>query len=291
MLITLARARCYLFLVCACLLGGASAMAAERIVDVRSGEEISREHLIAVIAGSDFVLLGELHDNVRHHELRGKLIAELPASTTRVVAEYLEQDRKPAATGELLPALEAAGFDAKAWQWPAHQPLFAAIRDAGMKLVGGNISRSMARDIVRRGEEGIPLALADIIARSPLGGDALAALDADLLRGHCGQLPATMLPGLRLAQQARDAAMFATLTEEPAKPAILVAGDGHVRTDYGVPRLLRQHRPGSTVVSVAFVEEGEPPPVSPASQPYDYLWITEPASRSDPCETFKQPNG
>lgn len=271
------------------LLACTAPLAAERIVDTRSGQTLSRDQLLVAIADRDYLLLGELHDNPLHHQRRAELLAALPAHAS-IVAEHLLLGKQVAANGTLLSSLEAAGFDAANWRWPLHRPLFSMVRDAGLPLVGGNIPRATARAIVREGRRAIPAELAEIVAASPLTATMAAALDAELLRSHCGQVPAAMIPGLRLAQQTRDAAMFSALGQAAGRPAVLLAGNGHVRTDYGVPRLLRHYRPSSRLVSIAFVEEGAAMLPDEPAAPYDYLWITEPASRTDPCADFRQPH-
>lgn len=277
-----------LALLCAGLLASAGVAAEERIVDARSGQTLSRDQLRAAIAGSDYLLLGELHDNPAHHRRRGELLAELPAGAS-VVAEHLQLGQQVKAEGTLLDNLENAGFETKNWRWPLHDPLFSAVRKAGLPLSGGNIPRTIARAVVREGSRAIPAELAEIVASNPLTAANTATLDAELLRSHCGQVPETMIPGLRLAQQTRDAAMFSALRQSAGRPAVLLAGNGHVRNDYGVPRLLRQHRPDSRLVSIGFLEDGAEPPPEGQTEPYDYLWITEPASRTDPCADFKRP--
>ena len=276
-------------LLCAGLLASAGSWAAERIIDAHSGRSVSRDQLLAAIAGSDYLLLGELHDNPAHHQLRGELLSELPGRATTVVAEHLQLGKQVATNGTLLTSLEAAGFEAKNGRWPMHSPLFSVVREAGLPLSGGNIPRATARAVVREGNSAIPAELAEIVADSPLPPTIAAALDAELLRNHCGQVPAAMIPGLRLAQQTRDAAMFSALSNSPGRPAVLLAGNGHIRTDFGVPRLLRQYYPTSRLVSIAFLEEGVATLPDGETAPYDYLWITEPASRTDPCADFKRP--
>lgn len=269
--------------------GAASALAAgcahvgepaERIVDVASGRALTRADLLVAIRESAFALLGEAHDNALHHRRRGELLSELPASTI-VVAEHLTRGRVADLRADLLPALVAAGFDPKGWAWPLHEPLFAAVARAGLRLVGGNLPREDARRIVREGEAALADDLAALLRAAPLDAAAQAALDADLLAGHCNQLPAARLPGMRLAQRARDAAMAAALRGSGGRPAVLVAGNGHVRTDYGVPRLLV----GRRVVSVGFVEAG----AAEAGAPYTHLWITPKLERADPCANLTMP--
>jgi uncharacterized iron-regulated protein len=246
----------------------------ERIVEVASGRTLSRAELLAAIRASEFALLGEQHDNRLHHRRRGELLAALPASTL-VVAEHLALGSRFEPGAGLLPGLVAAGFDPKGWDWPLHEPLFAAVVQARQRLVGGNVPRELARRLVREGDAALPDDLAVLLRAAPLDAAAQAALDADLVAGHCNQLPTARLPGMRLAQRARDAAMASALLSGGGQPAVLIAGNGHVRSDYGVPRLLA----GRRVVSVGFVEPKE----ASAGAPYTHLWITPGVERADPC--------
>jgi uncharacterized iron-regulated protein len=254
----------------------------ERIVEVASGRTVTREQLLAALRASDYVLLGELHDNGVHHRRRGELLAMLamPGSAApAVVAEQLERGQQVRFGADLQASLVAAGFDAKGWQWPIHEPLFAPIARAGMPLIGGNAGRDIARQVARSGASAVPAELGAVIDAAPLSAPAQAALDADLFDGHCGMLPAARLGGMRAAQRARDASMWLALRDAGTRPAVLVAGNGHVRTDFGVPQLASAQRPQARAVSVGFLETG----ADPAGAPYTYVWITARAERGDPC--------
>ena len=111
------------------------------------------------------------------------------------------------------------------------------------------------------------------------------ALDRDLLDGHCGHLSAARLPAMRAAQRARDASMALALQASGGRPAVLVAGNGHVRTDQGVALLLRALPGRPQVLCVGFGEPGW----SAAGAPYTHLWITPPVRRGDPCAGFRMP--
>ncbi len=261
--------------------------AEDRIIEVASGREISRAQLLAQARQSDFLLLGEIHDNPHHHFRRAELITALAPKA--INAEQLEEGRRTdwaKASGEPLKSqLTTAGFDAAGWQWPVHEPLFASLAKARIDVVGANISRDLARRIVREGNPALPPGLAATLTANPLSPSAEAALDADLLDNHCGQLPATRLPGMRLAQRARDAAMAVGLTTLPERPAILVAGNGHVRGDYGVPALLARLRPGARIINIGFEEEGK---ATDAGTTYTHIWTTPAVHRDDPCKGFGQ---
>lgn len=253
----------------------------ERIVEVATGREIGRAELLQKLRESDYVLLGEQHDNALHHRRRAELLKALGAGAP-VVAEHLTRGLAVQPGADLLPRLEAAGFEPKGWRWPLHEPLFAAAAAPGHTLLGGNAPRKLARDVARRGEVALPAELAAVTARAPLEEAGRAALDADLVQGHCGMLAGERLVGMRWAQRARDAAMWLSLqaAAAEARPAVLLAGNGHVRLDYGVPQLARQAQPGARLVSVGFVDAGR----AVQGAPYSYVWLTPaPAGRGDPC--------
>lgn len=263
----------------------------ERIVDLPSGRETPREELLARLRGCDVALLGELHDNVLHHTRRGELIAALGAEVA-VLAEHLPRGRSVRFGPDLGASLVDAGFDAKGWLWPMHEPLFGAIARSGATLAGANAPNDLVRRIAREGRTALPAELAAVIDAAPLDPSVQAALDADLVEGHCGHLGGPRLVSMRWAQRARDATMALALRDALAvqraagrlAPVVLVAGNGHVRGDYGATQMLARIAPGVRLVHVAFLETGNPL----AGEPYSHGWLTAPASREDPCAGLAQ---
>lgn len=263
----------------------------ETITDPATGARLTRADLLARMRTSDYVLLGERHDNAAHHRLRAELLAALPAPVV-VVAEHLPQGDAvalpPDATGDTLRrALEAAGFDAKGWQWPLHEPLFTAVARRQHTLRGGNLPRELARRTAREGAAALPAHLRALIDAAPLSPAARETLLANLRHGHCGHLPPERLPNMLLAQRGRDAAMAAELRDARARgaggPVLLLAGDGHVRRDHGVAQILAHLEPGARVLAVAFLEAGE----TAVPGLYDLTWTTARNERPDPCAAMK----
>jgi uncharacterized iron-regulated protein len=259
------------------------------VLDAATGAPLNAAELLRRVAAADFVLLGEFHDNGVHHQARGALLAA-SAGRPSVVFEQFPRSAtpiQPPAAGEDREAwLDAHGFDRKNWQWPLHEPVVDAAIAVGRSLRGSGLSREMLRSVVREGTGAAPPELRALLEQSPLDSAARAAIDAELMAGHCGKLPASMMPGMRAAQEVRDAAMAdALLAGGVGGPAWLIAGNGHVRMDMGVPRLLRQAAPGKTVLAVGLLERGtaEAVPGAAAGQLYDVLIITPPAEREDPC--------
>jgi uncharacterized iron-regulated protein len=254
-----------------------------------TGTRIEANELLRRLAGADFVLLGEVHDNALQHATRGRLIAAgcaAPGHRVRAVRGIRERDRS-AQPGEARETwLDRNGFDRKSWKWPLHEPVVNAALQHGRSLWGANISRETLRPVVAGGESAAPAHLRPLMELAPLDDVARAAIDHELDVGHCGQLPAEMVPGMRAAQVVRDAAMTHALVRAGADgPAILIAGNGHVRRDMAVPRLLRVVAPGKSVVVVGFLERDAKgaEPAQAERAVYDVVVITPRAARPDPC--------
>ncbi|MEO8279955.1 MAG: ChaN family lipoprotein [Ideonella sp.] len=278
---------------------GISEIEGEQIQEVRSGRTLNIVQTIERIRHADVVLLGELHDNPHHHQRRADLLTAL-GMPIPVVVEYLPRGATPSLLSSadaqaLLQALERVGFDAEGWQWPLHQPLFAAIARSGDLLRGGNLPRETTRRVAREGIAALPVELQAILQAAPLAPTARRSLERDLQDGHCGQLGASHLPAMVAVQRGRDAAMaLALITELDAwrskqgrGPVLLLAGNGHVRRDYGVPQLLAAQRPELRLLAIEFAEP--PQEAAPPDAPFDIVWKTPMAVRGDPCAAFTAP--
>ena len=270
--------------VCTLLLAGCAGLSnkTERIVDVASGRDMTRAELVARLRGADFVVLGELHDNRRHHVLRGELVVDL-GRTAVVVAEHLPAGRRVGEGADLKSRLIAAGFEDRAWGWPIHEALFGPVLAAGIPVLGGNAANDAVRQVARAGATAWPAEVRSLLEAAPLGAAAQAALASDLSAGHCGQLAAARVPSMVAAQRLRDGLMWSALRDAGGRPSVLVAGNGHARRDYGVPQLAAALAPRSRTVSVGFGESGD----AVADAPYDIVWMTLPAKREDPCAGLK----
>ncbi len=258
-----------------------------QIIDLHTREEISEVQLAERLATQDIVLLGELHDNASHHALRGQLIGRIAGARTTVVAEHLPAPARVLLGEALLGDLESAGFSAEGWGWPLHQSLFEGIRSRSLPLAGGNLPKGFSRQLMKKGEGALPPPLDEAHRKSPLSADATRQLDADLVSGHCGKLPERYLAPMRLVQRATDLSMANALLEN--RPSILVAGNGHVRKDYGVPQVIKALAPSVKILAVGFYEKDRDSRalIQSLAGRYDYVWLTDGAERSDPCENFK----
>ena len=281
-----------------------------RIWDVDAARFVSEPQLVTALSNARYSLLGEVHDNAEHHLIRARLIEAITASGARpaVVFEQFDLDRDAAlvaaqAAGANAEGLANAGrLDRKGWIWPMHRPLIEVALRQGLPVRAGNVAREMLRGDLRAVADSDTGATWYARLHGARWTDAQdAVLRTDIAEAHCGKLPPAIIPRLMLAQRVRDAAMAQALVDD-ATPngAILIAGNGHVRADLGVPVYL--HAPGlpgasARSVSLGLIEvapEEERSPDFPrrliADHPgFDYLWFTPPASRDDPCASIGEP--
>lgn len=229
------------------------------------------------------VLLGEVHDNAAQHALRQAAFEALLATGARpaLAMEQFDRDRQPLIDRLLAqtPPPDAAALVSAAggsgWHWPFYQPFISAALARGLPIVAANVGRDEARGVMREG-----LAATGFNAEVPA--DLLARQAAGLEASHCGMLDARTAGRMALAQVARDQYMARVLQDHAQRGVVLLAGNGHVRADIGVPHWLPPAlRARSEAIGV--LEQGD------TLAAYDRRVFTPAQQRPDPCEKFHEP--
>lgn len=231
------------------------------------------------------VILGEQHDNPDHHIRQAEWVAALepvalvfemltPAQAARADVDWASQ-------ADLDAAIGWTGGD-----WPSFDmyfPIFAAAPDAAIYGAG------VPRDVLRAQME-TPLALHPLAAEFgldlPLDPETQAAREELQSAAHCGALPDEVLPMMVDAQRIRDAALAdAALRalEDTGGPVVVITGNGHARTDWGMPALMGYAAPQVQVFALGQGENGN------AAEGIFALTLDAPApERGDPCAAFRQ---
>jgi uncharacterized iron-regulated protein len=224
-----------------------------------------------------------------------------------VVFEQIRTDQQPAWTNPAL--AEAAGgtaddlFRLLEWDksgWPPatiYKPLFEAVVAARLPIFAGNLPNDQVRAVARGGSIA-PEERAHLKLDNPMPAGHPEALNRELADGHSGALPPAAVGGMAEAQRYRDAHLADALLSAQKRhgAAILIAGNGHVRSDRGVPWHILQRAPKSQVTSVVIVEveEGKTDPQAyvprdPEGKPAaDLVIFTPRAERGDPCEAMRK---
>ncbi|WP_428696448.1 ChaN family lipoprotein [Stappia sp.] len=282
----------------------------ERVWSVADRAFVDPDRVRAAIAAARFALVGEIHDNPRHHTLQAHLLgASVEAGRApAVVLEMLPRDLQPRLDAYLGKADASAdgfgtalGWDELGWpDYAIYRPILEVALAASLPVVAGDTPRNERRSVARGGLGILGETRRDVLQLDePLGETADTGLLDTLFEGHCGMMPRAGLMPLVAVQRLRDATLadaMISAAEEGGDGAVLIAGAGHARTDFGVPRYLRWRQPDASVVAVALVEvaEGETDPTSYAGgtadmpAPYDYLWFTARKDRTDPCAELEK---
>src|SRR5574341_625931 len=126
-----------------------------RIWDVTSARFINRQSLVARLAGADFLLLGERHDNPDHHILQAEVLRSMIAAGRRpaVGFEMLGLDDAPAIAGYLAAAPnDAAGlgravnWNERGWpDWAMYQVIAEVALAAKLRIVPTDLPLGTAR--------------------------------------------------------------------------------------------------------------------------------------------------
>jgi len=227
------------------------------------------------------VLLGEVHDNAAQHALRLQAFKALLDGSARpaLAMEQLDRDKQPALNAVLAasPTPEAviAAAGGPSWNWDFYRPFIALALQHGLPIVAANVPRDEARRVMKEG-----LAATGFDPAVPAA--VLQAQAADIEASHCGQLDATTAGRMALAQVARDQFMARVLQQHAARGVVLLAGNGHVRTDVGVPLWLPPAvRQRSEAIGV--LEQGD------ETTAFDRRVYTAPQPRPDPCARMRRP--
>lgn len=262
------------------------------------------DEVIAAARAARFVLLGETHTVARHHTLQARLIRAIADDTRRppVVLEMVPRDRQEDIDAwRRPPSPDAEAFGAtvkwreRGWPpWAEYRPIVEAALAHDLTIRAGGPASGLSRRVA---SEGL-VALADHAGPrlpgldTPIDSTAERRLLDTLKRAHCGLPRHAPVDRMIAVQRLRDASMAHTMiSADSGHGAILIAGHGHVRGDYGVPLYLQRGAPGRDFVTIAFVGTAGRPNIADQRRAaggtlaFDYVWFTNGGVVGPDCET------
>ncbi len=254
------------------------------IEDLRTGQRLTPEALLARLAGAPRVLVGEKHDNPDHHALQLWLLRGLARERAQgsLLLEMLNPDQQGAVDavqqrlrqGERLENLPRQLGWQQGWAWSLYGPLVSYALSQPYPLLAANLDRDEIMAIYR--------------SKPVLNGEASTAASVqqalldDIRESHCGLLPEAQLPAMLAVQQQRDRRMAERLLAAPA-PALLLAGGFHVRKDLGIP-LHMKDLAGIEPVVLMLAEAGQ----TVSAEQADYVWYTAALPEQDYCAQLRR---
>ena len=255
------------------------------IRDLHSGQAVTPQALIAALAKSSRLIVGEQHDNRDHHELQLWLLQSLGDRRPQgsLLLEMLTPDQQPrvdevrhAAT----PPKDLPGSLAwqSGWEWDLYGPIVRFALTQPYPLLAANLDGSEVRAIYAN-----PPTLSGSRSNASSVRDELLKQVSD---SHCGLLPASQMPAMLAVQQQRDRRMAERLLAAP-EPSVLYAGAFHARKDVGVPiHLLDLGAPEAPTVLMLAQQGSEV-----TSQMADFVWYTPKMPTPDYCEQMRKQFG
>ncbi|MEM6664969.1 MAG: ChaN family lipoprotein [Pseudomonadota bacterium] len=259
--------------------------------DMRSGagDWIDRATLLRNIGNADVLAAGEIHPNPDHHALQAALLDAMIASGKRptIVWEMVP----PSLQGTLDEATDtsllgtALEWEDRGWPaWEMYAPIAELALANDLPMRAGGIDRDLTRALARgEASEADRDRLGLSIPWDTSTEDALLRVLDD---GHCNLVPQERLGPMLTVQRARDGALAEAAKWGVAETgnAFVVAGNGHVRTDWGVAAVLNHTAPDLQVFSIGLIEV----PLDPIQQPYDVTILTPPLETPDPCIALRK---
>lgn len=272
-----------------------------KIWDVDQQEFVEPADIVRRLKDLDYLLLGEKHDNMTHHDHQTWFIRQLHRLDRRasVAFEMIDHEQgkrlarhDPKSVEHMIELLQP---DDPGWQYEQrYKDLFAAALAAGYPVRPANLSRKQLLDYVSQEDRALPSIYRDILDETPFTPQQMATLQQEIRESHCNMLPEENIPMMVDAQRLRDAVMAASLRRSDTPVTVLIAGNRHVRNDRGVPVYLDK---GRTILTVGFIEVIPDRNTADAYRldwddrqlPFDLVWFTPRPERTDPCKQFQQP--
>ncbi len=262
-----------------------------QLVEQSRTKDADPELLVDAIGRRSIVLLGEVHDNAAQHAMREQALRRWLEHGARPILLMEQFDRERQA--ELDRALDQPGASADAviaaagtatrpgqgWHWPFYRPYVGLAIEYRLPIVAANVSRVDARRIMREGLQALGF-------DPNVPTDIAVAQAREIVDSHCGLLAAVDAQRLVAAQVARDQFMARMIERVGAHAVVLLAGNGHVRSDIGVPRWLKPATRQRSV-AIGLLEPG----ASAEEAHFDVVLRTPEQSRIDPCEAMRAAPG
>jgi len=252
--------------------------------------------LAQAMQGHRVVLLGEVHDNAAQHALRVAALRQLIERGARPAIAFEQFDRERQSDIERARRerphdadyLIAQGGVSNDWDWKSYRPFVALALDFDLAIVAANLARADAMQVATRGwSAAFDAKTVQELRLDTLPSDFRHKQEEAIALGHCGLLPVEMLAPRANAQIARDVAMAQSISPYFERGVVLLAGNGHVRRDIGVPFWLPRDAARHTI-SIGLLERDDDRSAAESAADFDAYVMTERAKRDDPCKQLLQ---
>lgn len=296
---------------------------AGRIWSRRASAFVTPQDYGTQLAKARLILLGEVHDNADHHrlqawairtisKLRGARLVEGAPQMDVVAMEMLTADEQKAldrfySRNARVPRSRTADDFGRLMKWDKlgwpdyaiYKPIIEEAISAYIAITPASPSRAENRKVSKEGLGALPEGEAKRLSLdTPLPPTVEKDLADEIRESHCGMLPDAAVPAMSLVQRLRDARMADAMLVSEWKGAALIAGNGHVRRDRGVPWYLQRRGVPADAIAVVRHVEVEAGATEPrdyelgsdgeADALADFVVFTPRQPRPEPCEEMRR---
>ena len=251
---------------------------AGKIWDLNNRHFITEEVLVSEIAKSDWVLLGENHENEEHHAIEQNLIEAISdvgklGNVALEMANQKQQDALDKHRNNQLVTKEELNWSS-GWPWDWYGELVKTALAEAQRVIATDLTRDQQMQAYMNDEIELPT------------GPYREFMDDILYESHCGKLPKSQLSNMLRVQIARDKAMHSALINNRTnKLDVFIAGTMHTRYDTGIPLLGELN--SKTILMVSAGPEMDPGKYIPESYQdnpiADYIIFTPETEPVDHC--------
>jgi uncharacterized iron-regulated protein len=209
-----------------------------RLVESRTGKELSLPQLADDLARHDVVYFGELHDNVTGHRVYAELATLLTDRRPDLVLamEMFERDVQGVVTDYLRGRIDEATFLKHSRPWKDYardyKPLIELAKARNLDVVAGNLPRPVAGKVASK--EGSTSPFLPRTTTAPT--DRYWDLFTETMKGHVGADGG--MERMYKAQCAKDDAMAESVADylgtHPHRSPLVIQCNGNFHSDYGL---------------------------------------------------------
>jgi uncharacterized iron-regulated protein len=275
--------------------------------DVKLARFISEKEYRQRLLDAEYILLGELHNNLAHHRHQAQVIRELSKAGRKAAVAYEMISLKQ---GEMLAGKTIASSDQlidilkqtrSGWDYDTqYRMLFDATLAAGFPFIATNLDSKSLMSALMQDPIDIDASTRKVMDKAAFDELQDASLKAEIQYSHCDLLDDHMAGVMAQGQRLRDAVITSSLIAIDSPVKVLIAGLGHVRSDRGLPFYIQRNlQAPARILSVGMLEVSpdmnEPAAYSEYfssdSLPFDVIVFTPRVDMGDPCEGLAEKLG
>lgn len=274
---------------------------ANNVIDVSSSQALDEKDLETRLGSAKVILIGEKHDHPSHHKIQAQLIARLADKPIEGIwFEHFDRTQKKDlkrfdhTNGTTEAFRKIVGWDESGWpEWNLYEPLFIEVLKLKKPIYAANLDRTAVGSVMKSGYEIVfNLDAVGALKLKQALPNGLNAKLADLIdKTHCHRMPDSLKQKMVRAQRAKDAYMALSLgapSQDSVK--VFIAGNGHVRNDWGVPHYLQSlGYQKKDILSIGILEgQWDESLNQKDAYPFDIVFFTKVHDDRDPCEVYKE---